>query len=896
MHGGYLYDFNSNNRFDMLNAYQNKIQIQSKSLLNENQILNTKDKSVNYLIEYFEGIILNYISLYERQGKRMDKLKNFILNHNKNIKFKGGNEDNKYIKDNDTYKEYKKDEDIKYEDILPILKYKWDHINIEIDIDYRSTYDIHIKHNNEESNKIDLIIDLQHNTIIDNIQKSYNNNLCDPTKNITFILSQITERLIESIYNNVCDDISLCICDGKKNDDGKKNVIEEYDDCDNNAIFKGIISLLIMILTLKNNTDENIYKKYNTAFLLSSIYEKIGHYTGEREFDYNKSFYRFNVNNKNLLTYNEKNHLISFDGDCALNVLMTVKNEDIRELFVDKISLSQKKSINEGKKKSEYYVDKINEIFKELQVTETFVDYVNEIKDFVEEYTDLMNFIDNDFSNFKNDLTNKKYTDLDEKYRKNFGYICGVYLEFIYIIRNNLLDYNFEEDKNNKIDKMLFKLDMKTEKLAETYKNENTTKDYNITSHEFVKIIDIIIKYKDSFNIFYINLLISLLLIKHKINYMFDTNIMKILKHSENKMDIIKCFRHVCYNENEYGFGLPAYQKGDGDDKYLFKFGGIRNMGHAVLFIINIDKNNNKKVYLYDIDDLIMYYTKKYDRTSYGKKKFLTSEEYYIYNTLPRWFFQKYNFTLFSPGYMSLEIIISLNNIASNNDIVKSLNKINIFNEKGYIDFKKIHTLKYDECNEDSFNSVYYNYKKLIFKQLLDYCNNSKNEYIQSQSSNNDFIYTINFIDKYISENIINYENNTRNLLYKIIDCLVQCKYKFLLSKGNNINLNEEYKTILKNMTNTYSIATGKIGEYLDFISDSNRHDELVNLIINIIRKIRVWTKNINIVNGGNDVNTNSYNSIIKKVLIILLIIVIIIIIVLIVLYIINKYKNNNLK
>ena len=895
MHGGYLYDFNSNNRFDMLNAYQNKIQIQSKSLLNENQIFNTKDQSANYLIEYFEGMILNYISLYERQGKRMDKLKNFILNHDKNIKFKGGDVDNKYIKDNDTYKEYKKDEDIKDEDILPILKYKWDHINIEIDIDYRSAYDIHIKHNNNEgSNNIDLIIDLQHNTIIDNIQKSYNNNLYDSTKNILYILSQITERLIESIYNNVCYDISLCICDGRKNDDGKKNVIEEYDDCENNAIFKGIISLLIMILTLKNNTDENIYKKYNTAFLLSSIYEKFGHYMGEREFDYNASFYKFNVNNKNLLTYNEKNHLISFDGDCALNVLMTVKNEDIRELFVDKISLSQKKFINEGKKKSEYYVNKINEVFKELQVTETFVDYVNEIKDFVEEYTDLMNFIDNDFSNFKNDLTNKKYTDLDEKYRKNFGYICTVYLGFIHIIRNNLLDYNFENDENNKIDKMLFKLDMKTEKMAETYMNENKTKDYNITSREFVKIIDIIIKYKDSFNIFYINLLISLLLIKHKINYMFDTNIMKILKHSENKMDIIKCFRHVCYNENEYGFGLPAYQKGDGDDKYLFKFGGIRNMGHAVLFIINIDNNNNKKVYLYDIDDLIMYCTKKYDRTSYCKK-FTTSEEYYINNTLPRWFFQKYNFILFSPGYMSQQIIVSLNNIASNNDIIKSLNKINIFNEKGYIDFKKIHTLKYDECIEDNFNSVYYNYKKLIFKQLLDYCNSSKNEYIQFQSSNNDFIYTINFIDNYINENIINYNNNTRNLLYKIIDCLVQCKYKLLLSKGNRINIDEEYKTILKNMTNTYSIATGKIGKYIDFISDSNRHNELVNLIINIIRKIRVWTKNINIVNGGNDV-TNSYNSIIKKILIILLIIVIIIIIVLIVLYIINKYKNNNLK
>ena len=52
-------------------------------------------------------------------------------------------------------------------------------------------------------------------------------------------------------------------------------------------------------------------------------------------------------------------------------------------------------------------------------------------------------------------------------------------------------------------------------------------------------------------------------------------------------------------------------------------------------------------------------------------------------------------------------------------------------------------------------------------------------------------------------------------------------------------------------------------------------------------------TKDIQIVYGGNDINTNCCNSIIKRILIILLIVVIIIIIILIILYIINKYKNN---
>ena len=112
MYGGrqYLYEFDTRDRINARNKYQNiyqnKIQTESKGLLNVNQTFKTKDQSANYLIEYFEGMILNYISLCKSQDESINKLKNLILNHDKNINFKGGNGDNEYIKNHDIYKYY----------------------------------------------------------------------------------------------------------------------------------------------------------------------------------------------------------------------------------------------------------------------------------------------------------------------------------------------------------------------------------------------------------------------------------------------------------------------------------------------------------------------------------------------------------------------------------------------------------------------------------------------------------------------------------------------------------------------------------------------------------------------------------------------------------------------
>ena len=906
MHGGHLYESNLRDGINISNIHQTDIKTESKSLINNNQTFKIKNQSPNYLIEYFEGIMLNYIGLYESKGIRNDKLKNFILSHDKNIKFKGGDgdedkdEDNKYIKKHKTYKEYKKDEDVKDKDIL-LLEDNWKNINIEVNVDYGSRYDIHINHSNK-NNIIDLIIDLQHNTIIDNNQRSYNNCLCDYTKNITYILTQIIERLLKYIYEDFCDYITLYIYD--ENND----VIDLYKGSRyNDTSLKGIISLLIIILTLKNNADEKIYKKYNTTFLLSSIYEKFMP-RDDDDIYYTRSFNMFDYNNKNVLTYDEgdnHNHLIDFGGDCALNTLMCVKYEDIRELFVDKISFSQKKSVNEEKRKSEYYIDKINEVFKKLLVSEAFVDYIDDIKDFINKYSAFIKFINNEYSNFKNAVINKNYTDLDEKYQDKFEKMYEYCLQNIDVIRNNLLDYNLEE---NEIEKILTKLDKKVNKMKNIYEceeyaanndDEEYTEDEKYTENpcdhtdsldKFIKIIDIIINYKDSFNIFYINLLISLLLTHHKIDYLFDNDIIKILNYSKDKTNIVKCFRNVGYNGHEYSLNLPAYQKGDGDDKYLFQYAILKSINHAVILIININAKG-KKLYLYDLNHLMMYCAEDF-YTNHGYEVDVTEQGYWFDNKSPRWIIKKYVSEVLG-CYKKKKVKILLRNIFSQRHIRKSLNKINIFTD-GQFDFEKISKLNYDDCDDDNFNSVYYNYKKVIFKQLLDY-NNLKNEYMQFP--NNDFLYVVYFINNYINNNIINHNNNIKNILYKFIDCLVQCKYNIQLRRKKQINIDDEYKAILKYVTDIYYVDLMHINKYLDFIYDTNnKHIKFINDIIETLSKLDYSYDELEIVRGGNSVNTNYYNSIIKKVLIILLIIVIIIIVVLIVLYIINKYKNNNLK
>ena len=70
------------------------IKTKMKNTLNENKIIKNKNQSADYLIKYFEGMILRYINLYESRGENVDKIKKFILNEDKYTKFKSENNDN----------------------------------------------------------------------------------------------------------------------------------------------------------------------------------------------------------------------------------------------------------------------------------------------------------------------------------------------------------------------------------------------------------------------------------------------------------------------------------------------------------------------------------------------------------------------------------------------------------------------------------------------------------------------------------------------------------------------------------------------------------------------------------------------------------------------------------
>ena len=109
----------------------NNYQIKSKDLLNQtlknNNLLNQsskiKSQSADYLIEYFEGMILNYISLAKERGEKLDELKNLILSHNKKNKFNGGS--NNYLDNDPEYKNYINDDTKTNIDISLFDEYNW---------------------------------------------------------------------------------------------------------------------------------------------------------------------------------------------------------------------------------------------------------------------------------------------------------------------------------------------------------------------------------------------------------------------------------------------------------------------------------------------------------------------------------------------------------------------------------------------------------------------------------------------------------------------------------------------------------------------------------------------------------------------------------------------------
>ena len=870
--------------------YQTKIKAKNESLINNNQIktLKTKNQSADYLIEYFEGMILNYISIAKEKDKRLDELKNLILNHKRKDRFKGGK--NSYLDNNSEYKNYTNDATKTNIDITLFDKNdnNWGYIDIEIHVDYQKEYYMCIKHENNGFNIIDLIIDLQHNAIIDKVNRLRNDDISTNTKNITYILETITPILMK--YNH--DDSTLVSLNFY--DSAKTTYITDSLNIDGSFI-RSIISLLIMILTLKNNVSKDVYKKYNTTFLLSGICK---YYLLENLLatNYKYSLEIFSCNNRHLLTYSQGNHIITQDGDCALNSLICIKNEDIRKLFIDKISYGQKNKKMNIHEVNKYIID-INNVLGQMENYQlNGFNLISSIRNYINEYGDFIySFTSNDYSLFKNAILNNNYTTLPIEYKEYFTKLYNRYLKFAHVLRNNLLDYNLND---NEADEMCDDITDDLIEVNNLLQSEVQSGNYDYTSgaQKFITIIDRHLKYKDSFGIFYINLLISLLLIQHKIDYLFDEDIINVLRYSD-KINIIKCFRNIEHNRNELSVIIPIYQQGYENDKYIFKYTSLLGVAHAVIYVIDVS-TPTKKIYLYDMNYLDMCYCEDFNPNNY-RESLVYHPGYYTFDDNPRrWIKNKMNIE----KYYNSDIITWIFKFDRINDFngfsyfreaiidSLSLHKNPVFRNDGYLDFVKLLTLNDAEYNKNNFNYEYY-IKKQIFNILVNFAT----DYIKNQKVDINFLNIVNYITNFIQNNIINEEScDIRKTLFKFIECLIKAEWISAGKNVNTINLDNEYKKIRSFFDDTYYIGDTDVfvKGYLDF-EDSHYCHLMYNH--NIIYTLNTLIFKINreyIVYGGY-LNTNSNNSILKRVLIILLIIVIIIIIVLIVLFIINKYKNN---
>ena len=267
MHGGIQYDtLNLND--GLLNEYQTIIkskdllnQTKNKDILEKIKNSNTKNQNAESLIEYFEGMILKYINLYESRGENVDELKKFILNEDKYTKFESENNDNSNNKLKGGYTD-----DMYNGNILKLnsTDNNWGKIEIEYDRILSRQYIIRISHSYNTLNAFNLEINIGNCTIMDHIYGIFNTNLYTNTTNITGILEIIIQKLMEYDYNDNINNIGLTL----KNDISTMSSEKGYNI---RILIKSIISTLILILTIRTGTNKNIYKKYNNTFLLLAV-------------------------------------------------------------------------------------------------------------------------------------------------------------------------------------------------------------------------------------------------------------------------------------------------------------------------------------------------------------------------------------------------------------------------------------------------------------------------------------------------------------------------------------------------------------------------------------------------------------------------------------------------
>ena len=855
------------------------------------------------LVEYFHGMLLNYISLEKENNIVLDnetiQLEKVIKNYNKNKtnnNLIGGEYEDFNIDDENT-------------PFINIDEYDKDCDKITV------TYNNYTE-NNEELHYI-LIELMKNKKELETININLNN------ANIYMLKNKLTTNAFSS-SNNTSNFIELSI---KKliNLSFRKdvNALFKYknqgnmviDSNNKNKIYGSILSLLIMLLSFRNNMDKGIYSKYYYERYLKQLCDNI----------INDKSYKFHNNRDVYLTYliNTNEDLkLAFSGDCMINTLMCVKKEELQELLVKKIEMIKENEDNNGNEVKDYenenqYLKQIEAILQPEPITDE-TDYINIYSNIIYKYSSKYFKFIKKINKYKPNENYDYIKSSNENYMNKIKQLCDECVNYDSAILSSLVDYGKTEeikqyinvDDNIKILKEMkkyFKLD----------KLDDDTTNYYIS--ELKRILTFYKQIIDRYNVnnFYINMLITLYLIVYKIDYLFDEEILKYYSSETKRKYGVKRFINFIHNANEVDlmrFNNYHYNNYD----YLFTY--IDNgKNHALIMIIKVNPNNllEKRYYACNLNDLnfvIFNYnnqniintrnlgTIRYSYSYYGLSKNLYNNIYksrtltnpnedsktihtYIYNN----FSEKYMNTGLLEYYLycvnksgintsKLNVILNLPNIEKlekNNRFTFRLSEYSVNNA-----IMKIYIY---ECFNTIYNYRVYNdgYRLEILKT------NDKNIYENYKK------FFIN-INTHIKEIIL---KNTHFYNYVIInnkDCIIDnFVYYFIDFIYNNYNINnitelEFYDKIIKDY---FDVNTVELFKYL-----SIKDKKILEEIEYIIYKFAYYKIQKNMFSGGELTNNINYNNIIKRVLIILLIIVIIIIIVLIVLYIINKYKNNNLK
>ena len=827
------------------------------------------------LVEYFHGMLLNYISLEKENNIVLDnetiQLEKVIKNYNKdktNNNLIGGE-----------YEDFNTDDE--NTPFINIDKYDRDCNKITV------TYNNYTE-NNEELHYI-LIELMKNKKELETININLNN------ANIYMLKNKLTTNAFSS-SNNTNNFIELSI---KKliNLSFRKdvNALFKYknqgnmviDSNNKNKIYGSILSLLIMLLSFRNNMDKGIYSKYYYERYLKQLCDNI----------INDKSYKFHNNRDVHLTYliNTNEDLkLAFSGDCMINTLMCVKKEELQELLVKKIEMIKENEDNNGNEVKDYenenqYLKQIEAILQpEPVIDET--DYINIYSNIIYNYSSKYFKFIKKINKFKPNENYDYIKSSNEKYMDEIKQLCDECVRYDSAILSSLADYGKTEEIKQYInveDNIKILKEMK--KYFKLNKLDNNTTNYYLS--ELKRILTFYKQIIDRYNVnnFYINMLITLYLIVYKIEYLFDEEILKYYSAETKRKYGVKRFGNFIYNAHEVDlmrFNNYHYNNYD----YLFTY--IDNgKKHALIMIIKVNPNNllEKGYYVCNLNDLnfvIFNYnnhnitnthnlgTIRYSYTYYSLSKNLYNNIYklrtltnpnedsktihtYIYNNFSEKYMNmgliEYYLNSANKGGMNttkLNEILNLSNIEElekNNQFIFRLSEYSvnnaimriyiyecfntIYNYRVYNDDYRLEILKTKD------KSIYENYKKFFI---------NINAHIKEIILKNTHFYNYVIINN--KDCIID------NFVYYFIDFIYN-NYSI-----NNITESEFYDKIIKDY---FDVNTDELFKYL-----SIKDKKILEEIEYIIYKFAYYKIQKNMFSGGELTNNINYNNIIKKILI----------------------------